>query len=205
MTTPSDINRIRENTRAVYQRQAQTFDAQRARDGRETEWLEAFIQTLPNGGRILDLGCGTGDPVAGWLIERGFKITGVDYSEPMLAIAKARFPDETWLHLDMRALDLPEKFDGILSWHGSFHLGTDEQRALIPKLCGMLLPGGTLMLTIGPSEGEVTGTIGSETVYHASLDPREYRELLETEGFTHIALSNNDANTNGPYVLLARK
>lgn len=202
MTSPSDIDKARANTRAVYERQAQTFDTQRARDGRETKWLEAFVQTLPSGGHILDLGCGTGDPIAAWLIERGYKVTGVDYSEPMLEIAKARFPDETWLHQDMRALDLPEKFDGILSWHGSFHLGTDEQRALIPKLAAMLHRGGTLMLTIGHSEGDVTGTVGGETVYHASLDPDEYRTLLETEGFSQIIY---DENEGGPYVLLAKK
>lgn len=205
MASPSDIEKARANTRAVYERQAQTFDTQRARDGRDNKWLEKFIQTIPDSGHILDLGCGTGEPIASWLIDRGYRLTGVDYSLPMLAITRERFQNGTWLHQDMRELDLTETFDAILSWHGSFHLGAEEQRALVPKLCSMLRPRGTLMLTIGNGEGEVTGTVGGETVYHASLDPAEYRALLEAKGFTEILFMSDGADDDGPYVLLARK
>jgi len=202
MTSSREFSKVYEDTQNVYIRQAEQFDKARARDGREQQWLQQFTETLPEGGHILDLGCGTGEPVAAWLMDRRFKITGVDYSEAMLKIARARFPNGTWLHQDMRDLDVSGPFDGIISWHGSFHLSPDEQRALIPQLAALLRPGGVLMLTIGPGEGEVTGTVGGETVYHSSLYPSEYEELLRKAGLTGIQLSNTDS-TEGPFIVIA--
>lgn len=203
MSGDPKIEKARRDTHAIYERQAKQFDKDRARDGREDVWLEKFVETIPDGGRILDLGCGTGEPISAWLIMRGYKLTGVDFSEPILSIARKRFPGSAWVVNDMRDLALEEQFDGILSWHGTFHLSPDEQRELLPKLSKYLKPGGTLMLTIGNKYGEITGTIGGETVYHASLDPSEYRKQLQAAGFSDIQL-NTDAQ-EGPYVLLARK
>lgn len=198
-----DIEKVRTETKSVYERQAAQFDHDRARDGREDIWLKRFIQTVPSGGRILDLGCGMGEPIAAWLLARGFDVTGVDYSQPMLEIARKRFPTATWVLNDMRELAVTGLYDGIISWHGSFHLTQDEQRALIPKLASLLKSSGSLMLTTGPADGEATGTVGGETVYHASLAADEYRELLETEGFTDIQHETKSAE--GPFVLLARR
>jgi len=203
MVAREDLDKAYAKTKAIYERRAGQFDKDRSRDGREEPWLRAFTETIPDGGHILDLGCGMGEPIAAWLIAKGYRVTGVDYSAPMLEIAESKFPNGTWLHQDMRALEVAGPFEGIISWHGSFHLSMDEQRALIPKLAKLLVPGGTLMLTIGPEEGEVTGTIGGETVYHASLSPEEYRTLLQVSGFSEPALPG-DAD-EGPYVLLARK
>ena len=41
----------------------------------------------------------------------------------------------------MRTLDLGRRFGGIVAWDSFFHLTADEQRALIPRLAGHLLPG----------------------------------------------------------------
>ena len=198
------MDKIYANTQSVYERRAKHFDATRVRDGREQKWLEMFVETVPAGGSILDLGCGTGEPIASWLIKRGFRVTGIDYSEPMLAMARERFPGETWAHGDMRDLQVSGPFNGIISWHGSFHLTADEQRALIKKLAQLLDARGSLMLTTGPAAGEATGTVGGETVYHASLAPEAYRDLLEREGFTEIH-HHTDDEAEGPFVLRARR
>lgn len=204
MVGKSEYDKARSQTKSVYERQANQFDKDRARDGREDHWLDLFIQTLPAHGSVLDLGCGTGEPISSWLISRGFAVTGIDYSEPMLSIARKRFPGSAWLLNDIRDLTVSGLFDGIISWHGSFHLTQDEQRKLIPKLSSLMKPAGTLLLTTGPSAGEATGTVGGETVYHASLDPEEYRDLLLAQGFSEIQHGDDDS-TDGPVVLLARR
>lgn len=204
MNTGAEFGKIRAQTQNVYERSAEQFDRDRARDGREDIWLERFTENLLEGAHILDLGCGSGEPIAAWLLGHGYRVTGVDYSEPMLKIARERLPGAAWVLNDMRDLTIDGAFDGIISWHGSFHLSQDEQRKLIPKLAKLLNPGGALMMTIGPEDGEVTGTIGGETVYHASLHPDEYRARLEALGFTEITLENS-LDDGGPFVLLARK
>ena len=200
----SDLRKIYHETRSIYDANAAEFDKNRARDGRETEWLEKFIETIPAGGHILDLGCGTGEPIAAWMIARGFRVTGVDYSESMLEIARERYPGAAWVLNDMRNLTVSGPFNGIISWHGSFHLTQDEQRTLIPRLAELLEAGGTLMLTTGAASGEATGSVAGNTVYHASLAPEEYRERLQVSGFSNIQ-QFLEHDVDGPFVLLARR
>lgn len=194
-----------ESTRDVYERQAATYDAQRSRSLFEARWLARFTSCLPAGGRVLDLGCGTGDPIARWFIAEGFQVTGVDFADAMLEIARDRWPDGDWRTADMRALDLGETFNGIVAWNSFFHLRPDEQRICIGQMARHLAPGGTLLVTVGHKEGEVTGTVGGETVYHASLSPAGYASCLEDNGLRLTGFLAEDPETQQHSVLMARK
>ncbi|MEO8402022.1 MAG: class I SAM-dependent methyltransferase [Gammaproteobacteria bacterium] len=79
---------------------------------------------------ILDLGCGTGEPIAQFFIEKGFKVTGVDGSHKMIELCKKRFPNERWIVSDMREINLKEQFDVILAWHSFFYLDQNSQRKM---------------------------------------------------------------------------
>lgn len=192
-------------TQDIYERQAARFDAERPKHLFERPWLERFLDLIEPGGRILDLGCGAGDPIAGYLRDRGFDVVGVDASEAMLAIARRRFPRGDWRSGDMRRLDLPESFDGILSWDAFFHLTPDEQRDVLPRLARHLNDGAALLLTVGPEAGEVTGRVGGELVYHASLSPAEYEERLWELGIEVADFVPDDPSCDGHTILLARK
>lgn len=193
------------DTQGVYDRQAATFDARRGRSLFEARWLARFAACLPAGGRVLDLGCGGGEPIARWFIAEGFTVTGVDFSQPMLDMARARWPAGDWHHADMRSLDLGRRFDGVIAWNSFFHLTPDEQRAVLPRFANHLAPGGSLLLTVGPRHGEVTGTVGDEQVYHASLSPAEYATALEDCGLRLTGFLAEDPETNQHSVLMARK
>ncbi|MDJ1018416.1 MAG: methyltransferase domain-containing protein [Paracoccaceae bacterium] len=193
------------STREVYERQAESYDAARSRAFFEARWLTAFGDALPRGGRVLDLGCGAGQPIAAWLIAEGFQLIGADFSEAMLALARARWPNGDWRVADMRALDFPDRFDGIVAWDSFFHLTPDEQRDCIPDLARHLAPGGRLLVTVGPKAGEVTGTVGGETVYHASLSPAEYAQRLEDAGLRMTAFVAEDPGCDLHTILMAQK
>ena len=90
------------DTHAVYERQATEFDKRRSKALFEARWLACFTASLKPGVHVLDLGCGAGDPIARWFMAEGFAVTGVDFSEAMLAIARERWPDGDWRHADMR-------------------------------------------------------------------------------------------------------
>lgn len=194
-----------DNIQGVYDRQAATYDAQRSTALFEARWLARFTAGLPPGGDVLDLGCGTGRPIAGWFIAEQFRVIGMDFSEPMLQIARTRWPDGDWRQGDMRVLDLPERFDGIIAWNSFFHLTPDDQRACIARIAAHLRPGGSFLTTVGPRAGSVGGTVGDEDVYHASLSPAEYATCLEANGLRLTGFMSEDPETQDHSVLMARK
>src|SRR3989454_9540692 len=76
--------------------------------------LERLVLTrVPQGGRILDLCCGTGQLV-GELMRRGYHVMGVDGSEQMLGFARANAPGAEFVHDDVRTMTLPSSHDAAV-------------------------------------------------------------------------------------------
>lgn len=188
---------------ALYERHAQGFDRDRGRSLEERAWPDRFLTHVPAGGTALDVGCGMGEPIARYLIDRGFDVVGVDASASMIALCRARFPDRGWLVADMRGLELGRRFDGILAWDSFFHLSMDDQRAMFPRFAAHAQRGAPLMFTSGPDEGEVIGTYCDEPLYHASLGVVEYERCLRTSGFRVREQVPDDARCGGHSVWLA--
>ena len=187
----------------AYNKIAGWFDGNRTRTLIERPWLESLMRHVPPGAAILDLGCGTGEPILRYLVERGYVVTGVDASAAMLAIARRRFPETRFVLADMRGLALGARFDAINAWHSLFHLAPDEQRAMFATFARHLRPGGLLMFTSGTEHGETWSENGGQALYHASLDRAEYRSLLEAQGFQVMRYVENDEDCGGATVWIA--
>ncbi|MGX9357261.1 class I SAM-dependent DNA methyltransferase [Roseobacteraceae bacterium S113] len=197
--TKSDANRD------VYEAQAAAYDSQRSQALFEARWLARFASCLKPGGRVLDLGCGSGRPIAAWFKAEGFRVTGLDWADAMLAIARDRWPEGDWRKGDMRSFELGETFDGLIAWDSFFHLTMDEQRSCLPRMARHLAPGGSLLVTVGPRAGEAYGAVGGQEVYHASLSPAEYARVLEDSGMRLTGFLAEDPETDKHTVLMARK
>lgn len=172
----------------LYDRRARDWEADRAAGPPliETAWLERFLAALPEAPEVLDAGCGSGDPIARWLISRGCRLTGVDAAPGMIDLCREKFPDQTWEVGDLRGLELGRRFMGVIAWHCLFHLTADDQRLAIAALTRHLAPGGVLMITTGAEAGEMIGEWRGEPLYHASLDAPEYRAILQGAGLVLI-------------------
>ncbi|MCG8479407.1 MAG: class I SAM-dependent methyltransferase [Spirochaetales bacterium] len=200
-----DPAHLAERTQDIYERNARRFDAERSRVLFERPWLDRFASLLPGRATVLDVGCGAGVPIARYLIDIGLQVTGIDASREMIAMSAERFPTATWLIADMRDLALERKFNGIVSWHAFFHLTPAEQRRTLPLLARHLTEEGALLLTVGPAEGEIVGSVGGEAVYHGSLSPSEYRQRLAELGLEIVDFVPEDPNCDNATVLLAQK
>lgn len=66
------------------------------------EVLGSFISLLPSGGEVLDAGCGAGIPVVRFLVDAGFKVTGVDISSSMLELARIHITEAQFMKMDLR-------------------------------------------------------------------------------------------------------
>ena len=170
----------------------------------EKEWLDRFSDLLTPSAAVLDIGCGTGRPLAQQLIARGFAVTGLDCAPAMIALCRLRLPQAEWVAGDMRRMALGRKFGGLLAWHSFFHLPATHQRAMFGRFRAHALPGAALKFTTGPDAGVRIGEFEGEPLYHASLDEQEYRALLKEHAFALIRQRTADPACGGATVWLAR-
>jgi trans-aconitate methyltransferase len=187
-----------------YEREAADWARGRVLTMWEAPALLAAVDGRAPGLRVLDLGCGSGEPIAAWFVRRGDRVTGVDGAAAMIAELRARVPGAEVIHADMRGLALGRRFDVILAFNSVFHLSPDDQRAMFPVFAAHAAPGATLLFTSGPAAGEAWGRVGASAVYHASLDPAEYRACLSENGFAEVWFRPDDAELMGHSVWLAR-
>jgi SAM-dependent methyltransferase len=110
------------------------------------EVLDATARTLRPLGPFasgLDLCCGTGVGVDRVLrrVCAG-PVTGVDFSEGMLAEARRTVPDARWLRADVRALPARDAFDLAVSFGAFGHFLPHERPTLFAQVHDALRPGG---------------------------------------------------------------
>jgi trans-aconitate 2-methyltransferase len=137
---------------ALYRR----YEDERTRPARDL--LARVDLDLPASGRplvVYDLGCGPGNSTE-LLVERfpGAEITGIDSSEAMLADARARLPGCRFERHDVAAWQPPQAPDLIyanatLQW-------VPGHEALVPRLFGLLAPGGVLAVQMPDNREEPT-------------------------------------------------
>ncbi len=115
---------------------------------------ELLLPRLPARSRVLDLCCGSGR-LAAWLGGRGFRVTGLDGSKAMLALARKNAPEAELLLADARDFSVEQPFEWVLSTFDSInHFQTlDEIRAVFRCVSGALVPGGLFCFDVNTVEG----------------------------------------------------
>ncbi len=94
------------------------------------DWLNELAPRLPAGSPVLDLGCGCGVPVAKFLAEKGFAVTGADISPVQISRARAAVPNADFLCADMTTLTFPaHAFAAVVSFYAVIHVPLAEQPA----------------------------------------------------------------------------
>ncbi len=150
--TPSDWRRFFQASADRYDEEDFTQDTEA-----EVAELQALLD-LPPGSQLLDVGCGTGRHAVP-LVLAGFRVTGVDLSPAMLALAATR-ARAAGVELDLVEADARELPDHLGSYdaaiclcEGAFGLvgeGVEplaHDRAILAGIHRALRPGGRLVLT----------------------------------------------------------
>ena len=102
--------------------------------------------TLGRGSRIADVGCGNG-ALTKKLCDTGYKVTGIDSSAEMLALAKSTAPAASFILADATKFSLEKPADGIFS-NAVFHW-IDDLSLLAKNLAANLRAGGELVCEFG--------------------------------------------------------
>ena len=194
-----------DHTIKLYERYAREWDAQRnSVVWNEERWYDRFVSLLEGNATVLDLGCGSGIPVAQYLVKHKIHVTGVDASPTMISLCRERFTEQEWIVSDMRHVSLAKKFSGILGWDSYFFLDWDSQRRMFDVFAAHAGPSCVLMFNTGPRHTEAIGEYRGEPLYHASLDAQEYQHLLDCAGFDVVDHAVEDRSAGLRTIWLAK-
>ena len=179
-------------------------------------YVDLILEGLPSGAKVLDLGCGTGNPIAKHVAQRGFRLTGVDQSRRMLEIARRKVPQAEFIHADMVHVDLNDQYSAAIAWDSAFHVERKYHSTLYQKLARALEPEGKLLLSVGGSDpgdfssGETdaesfTSEMHGHTFFYSGYDPDVARKLLEKAGFEIELWEVDDPSSRGHIAVIARR
>ena len=199
-----------EGVRRMFDRIAPVYDAMNRlmTAGLDQRWRrETAAAVVQPGDRVLDICCGTGD-LALAAVEAGGKVTGLDFSEPMLERARAKSPGVEWVSGDALALPFGDgSFDAVTTGFGLRNLADAEQglaemrRALKPggrvaileitRPRGVLAPFYRLWFDgVIPLAGKVLPGGAAYSYLPASVrrfpDPQGLAKLMDEAGFDEI-------------------
>jgi ubiquinone/menaquinone biosynthesis C-methylase UbiE len=176
----------KETVRNGYNMIADRYLAARTRDSEDVRLLNDLITRLPAGAKVLDAGCGAGLPISQMLSEK-FEVTGVDFSEAQIELAKKNVPNGTFICQDMTKLDFPDnKFDGICSYYAIIHIPREEHQLLLANFHRMLIPGGLALLCLGAENvvDDIDENFLGTRMYWSHYGSETYLEMLTQCGFS---------------------
>jgi SAM-dependent methyltransferase len=174
-----------------YDRIAERYAAEslqgRTPDTHYRRFLDRCLELVPDGGRVLDLGCGAG-LVSLDLARRGH-VVGVDISSSQLDLARRRVPTAAFVRADMARLEFrADSFDAIAAFWSVIHVRRDLHAELLRRMHAWLRVGGCLFGTLGSGDNpeERHGDFFGVPMYWSHFDAATNRRLLADAGFTLV-------------------
>ena len=157
-----------------------------------TEVFDSFYRCLNvEKGKLLDLGCGAGEPFARLFVDRGWTVIGVDFSKRMLELASKYVPEMQTIHADMRQVKFePGQFDAITATYSLFHITSNDHADLLNKFYHWLCPNGKALFTYATKE--YTGNVEfdgykqfiGQDLYYSHTSPEKLYTVLKEIGFS---------------------
>jgi SAM-dependent methyltransferase len=165
---------------------------------KENELLDLFISSIEKGGKILDLGCGSGIPIGKKLRNAGFNITGVDVSDEMIKEFKQNIPDSSSFRMPMTEIDWIEEFNGIVSSFSLLCLPPEDFALMPGKIYSALKNNGYFLLFLNKGDSKFGGIweVQGHELYTTGISEKEIRDKFETIGFKIRRFERETIETN---------
>jgi len=148
--------------------------------------LKQFVLLLPPSPKVLDLGCGAGYESMR-LQHLGAVVTGVDYSEEPIKIARERNPDSRFEVMDFRNIT-PNLgcFDGIVAIASLIHISGDELELVFQSISKVLKKPGYVLIMVVEGRG-----LSEERSFieHNNKQYKRYFYLHDEESLSNAAIS----------------
>ncbi|MGI9350627.1 MAG: class I SAM-dependent DNA methyltransferase [Rhizobiaceae bacterium] len=191
-------------TIAVYDQQVTTYANLSAEENPDSS-LKNFIENLPDGGTVLDLGCGPADASV-YMRENGLNPDPVDASPEMVKIANKTHNIGARLFL-FEDLDSEKSYDGIWANFSLLHARKADFPNHLQRIHRALKPMGLFHIGMKLGEGERRDRLGR---FYAYYSQDELQAFLVEAGFEILSSRTGEgkglAGDVSPFaVILARK
>lgn len=142
-----------------------------------------FLALIPEGGRILDAGCGSGRD-SFYFISKGYDVLAFD-AAPALVALSSRLLDNKVHNLSFQQIEFENEFDGIWACASLLHISRKEMDDVINRLIRALKPAGILYASFkfGDKEEEKDGRFFNyynEVSFHSLLQGHAALSLLNS-------------------------
>lgn len=205
------------NLKDTYNKIAKDWHKDHQADTWSVEAADNFASFVKVGGSILDVGC-AGGLKSKHLLNKGFRVTGIDFAENLIEIAKKEAPLGKFLVMDLKDIDtLPENYDGIFMQAVLLHIPKKEVPGILKKAVNKLNAGGVLYIAVKEKrEGGVDEEVKKDNDYGYEYERffsyftfNEFEAWFEDLGLTiiykDIKLPNHTARQSNWMQVIGRK
>lgn len=150
---------------------------------------EMFMEKLPNGSKILDVGC-SGGRDSKLFTDAGFEVIGIDLCEDFLTLARKNVSAAIFLKKDLLELDFEdESFDSIWASAVLLHLEKEDITKVLHDFYRILKKDGIVFIAVKKGAGEkfVTDSLsGGNSRYFSFYTKDEIENFIQKAGFKII-------------------
>ena len=155
-------------------------------------FLEPFIQIIPSGASILDVGCASGRDLV-WFKNKGFHVTGFEKSPGLANLARKNAQCEV-IEGDFEVYDFSVlSFDAIAASGALVHVPHDRLPDVIQNISRALLKNGYFYISLKSGEGTRTDDTGRTFYLWSEAD---LRGVLERLGFHVVNFKSSESVMN---------
>lgn len=151
-----------------------------------TNTYKEFLKLVPEGGKILDLGCGSGRDSMNF-IKLGYEVTAVDGSKELAKKASVLLGKEVIVST-FEELELKEKFHGIWACASLLHIKREDLKTVLNNLYNNLDDNGVFYMSFKYGEKEYVD------------DKNRYFNCFTDESIISFINENTKYNILGLYI-----
>ncbi len=163
----------------------------------------AVADRIAPGGRVLDIGCGNGVPLARAVLDRGRHVVGIDSAGGMLTRFRVNCPTAPAVRGTVQTLPFaPASFDAAIMWGVMFHLPQPDQIAAIASVARVLRVGAPFLFTsadVDQAAGHPGAPMNGVDFRYYSFTVDGYQRILADHGFAFVSF-HTDEGENGYYL-----
>lgn len=114
----------------------------------------------------------------------GFDVTGIDFSEAMLKLAKINVPNAKFIKKDMIEMDFKDNsFDGLIACYSIIHVPQEKHSLLFQNIHQILKPNGVMLVSLGSTEWEGIDDFYGVNMFWSYNSPQKSLQMIKDVGF----------------------